>query len=232
METEGRRIHGQAEEAREKGEFVKALEFTDQATTLYQRSGDPLGMAEVHSSRFLTLGHLYEQTQDINYLILAKHAAMASVEIAKESGNQNALALPLFNLAKAQETLGELKNAVTTYREGITTMQDTLPELHNRPSVVADMQVHLATCEYNAGDKPALNRAESALSGLEAANEPSKYNNGVWLSGGHMRISQMLHTDNPQKAREHLENAKTIIDANPELKLRQKQWEKLAQTFT
>ena len=31
MESEGRKIHGQAEQAREDGDFTKALELTDQA---------------------------------------------------------------------------------------------------------------------------------------------------------------------------------------------------------
>lgn len=227
----GRKIHGQAEQARESGDFGKALELTDQAMLAYQKAGDKLGFAEVQSSRFLTLRHLYEQTGDTAYLILAKHSAMASVELAEASGNNEALAIPLFNLAKAQETLGQLDEAVGAYRRAVANITNHPPTVHNRPAVVADFKVHLATCEYKAGDKSALQLAEDALAQLESVDEISKYNQAVWVSGGHMRIAEMLREDHPAKAKDHLQQAKTIIDASPELKLRLGQWEKLAQTF-
>jgi tetratricopeptide (TPR) repeat protein len=157
---------------------------------------------------------------------------LASVTIARESGNKQALALPFFSLARLQEDLGELSDAVESYKEAIANMQNNPPETHKFPAVLADMQIHLATCEYKAGDKTALERAEKALVDLQAAaDEPNKFSKDVWLSGAHMRIAEILKTDNPQKAKNHLQQAKTIIDANPELILRQKQWQRLADTF-
>ena len=41
----------------------------------------------------------------------------------------------------------------------------------------------------------------------------------------------VLKENDPQKAKEHLQKAKEIIDANPDLKLRKAQWEKLAENF-
>ncbi|MBI4036376.1 hypothetical protein HY386_00670 [Candidatus Daviesbacteria bacterium] len=248
MESEGRRLHGLAEQARESGDFTRALELTDQATVSYQQGGDSLGFAEVQASRFLTLRHLFEKTDDKNYLILAKHTAMASVELAQASGDKQALALPLFNLAKAQETLGELPDAVATYQKAVENIINNPPEPHKRAAIVADFKVHLETCAYKAGDKSALERAEKALVELEAVpvlsdedfeaggkklefNQEVAYNKDVWVSGGHMRIAEMLREDDPPQAKEHLQKAKEIIDANPQLKLRLAQWEKLATTF-
>src|SRR5687767_12999022 len=96
-------LHSQAEQSREKGEFVEALKFTDEATVAYQQEGNASGFAEMQASRFLTLRHLYEKTGDRKFLILAKHAAEAGVEIAEEAEDARALALPYSNLAKALE---------------------------------------------------------------------------------------------------------------------------------
>lgn len=230
MDSAARQLHAQAEEARESGDFLKALEYTDKAMILYQQDGDQAGFAEVLASRFLTLRHLYEKTGDRNFLLLAKHDAMAAVEIARESGDKTSLAVPLFNLAKAQDTLGELQEAVKTYHEAVENISNNPPATYNRPAVIADFNTHLAICEYKTGDKTALERVEQALADLEQAEEDS-YNKNVWLSGGEMRIAEILHEDNPEKAKEHLQKAKEIIDADSRLKLRLAQWEKLAATF-
>lgn len=227
----GREIHGKAEQARERGDFLQALQLCDEAMLTYQTEGDNLGFAEVLASRFLTLRHLFEQTNDQKYLILAKHAAQVSVELAESSGDKTALALPYFNLAKSEETLGQIQEAVENYKKALDNATNNPPVPHKieeRPAILADMKVHLATCEYKAGDKSALERAKQALSDLEAHPDIEDYNQHVWVSGGYMRIAEMLKEDNPTEAKKHLQKAKEIIDADPRLKLRLKQWEKLA----
>jgi tetratricopeptide (TPR) repeat protein len=231
MESEGRRLHTEAAKAREEGNFNESLAFNEKALFAYDTANDALGSAEGIACRSITL-RAYANTHDSRRLLtLAKFEMMASVAIARESGDKEALALPLYNLAKLQEDLDELPDAVATYKEAVICMQDNPPERHKHPSILADMQVHLATCEYKAGDKTALKRAEEALHDLESADEPNKYNADVWVSGSHMRIADALKKDNPEKAREHLQKAKEIIDANSQLTLRRQQWEKLAASF-
>lgn len=230
MESQGRALHSKAEQAREQGDFIQALELSDQAMIKYQEENDILGFAEIQASRFLTLRHLYEKTADQNYLILAKHSALSAVEMAKKSGNKKALAIPLFNLAKAQETLEELSEAVNSYKEAVENMTNNPPEEHSRPAVLLDMKIHLDTVEYKNGDKTAESRAENDLAELEKTEEMD-YNKHVWVSGGHMRIADMLRKDNFEKAKEHLQKAKEIIDADPDLTLRKAQWNKLAEKF-
>ncbi|MCL4367404.1 hypothetical protein M1563_04535 [Patescibacteria group bacterium] len=60
----------------------------------YQQEGNTIGFTEVLASRFLTFRHLFEQTQDQNFLILAKSSANSAVEIAKNSHDPQALAVP------------------------------------------------------------------------------------------------------------------------------------------
>lgn len=241
MESEGRRLHGLAAQARERGESVEAVKLAEDAMAAYQKDRDALGFAEALADQFLSLRHLFDKTGDRNYLIRAKHSAMASVEVAESSGDKSALPIPYFNLAKAQETLGQLQEAVTSYKKAVELIISNPPAAHKvpeRPAIVADFKVHLATCEYKqsfstnkAGDKSALERAEAALSDLEANPDISDYNQHVWVSGGHMRIAEMLREDDPEKAKKHLQKAKEVIDSDPKLTIRLSQWQQLAEKF-
>lgn len=222
----GKELHSQAEQAREKGEFVEALKFTDEAMVTYQGEGNVLKFAEIQGSRFLTLRHLYEKTGDRNYMILAKHNAEAGVEIAKNSGDPKALALPYSNLAKALEGLGEYSLAVDAYTKAVENMEKNPAEQHNRPAVLADIRGHMAVAEYKAGDKSAMERAEKALEDLATSDE-MKYNKDVWMSGAYMKMAEALANDNPEKARGYLDKAHQVIEANPELLLRKEQLDKL-----
>jgi tetratricopeptide (TPR) repeat protein len=225
-----RQIHGHAETAREQGKFPEALKFTDEALIAYQEENDALGFAEIQASRFLTLRHLFDKTGYEGYLVLAKFSAMASVEIAQRSNDPKTLALPLYNLAKVQEDLKEFPEAIGTYHKTIDAFTSNPPDQHNRPGVLADMKIHLHVCRYKNGEKEALNDILSAISELEATDEP-KFNKDVWMSGGYMRLAELLKDEDLNKAKEYLQKAKVIIDANPELILRKGQLEKLAQSF-
>lgn len=229
----GREIHQRVEEAREDGRFLDALKFADEATIVYVEDGDLLGLAELQSSRQSTFKQLYRQAGDKNYLILEKHSAESAVEIAEKSGIKEALAIPYHNLGKYYEEAGKHRKAAEFFKKAVQNMKDSPPKNHNRPAVIADIEGHQFAAEYLAGDKNALKRAEQALKELVQSNEEqiSKYNYNVWISGAHIRIATMLREDNPKTAKDHLQKAKEVINANPDLKLRKTQWEKLAETF-
>jgi tetratricopeptide (TPR) repeat protein len=226
----GREIHGQAEHAREAGNFLESLNLLNEATVAYANDKDYLGMAEAQGSVFLALRHLYEQTGEKQYLVLAKHAAMAGVEIAETSGDLTALALPYNRLGSAYVEMGDYKQAVDAFEKALVNMENNPPETHNRPVVLADIKCHLHHAEYKNGDKSALERMLSAMDDIKNGEEV-KYNKDVWLSGAHMKVADMLREDDPEQAREHLQMAKEIIDANADLKLRAGQWEKLNESF-
>jgi tetratricopeptide (TPR) repeat protein len=224
--SRGRQVHIKAEKAREDGRFLEALKFTDEATVLYQEDGDVFGFCDIQASRFITLKHLWEKTGEDNYMILAKHATLAGVEIARKTHKPSALIMPLFRLAQAHETLGEFEEGVECYKEAIENFEKNPPEEHNRPAVLLDMKIHLGVCEYKAGGKIALSRVEKLILELEKTSE-LKYNKDVWLSGAHMKLAEVLKSDNSEASKTHLVKAKEIVDANPKLVLRKKQWEKL-----
>jgi tetratricopeptide (TPR) repeat protein len=226
----GREIHGQAEHEREGGNFLQSLNLLNEAIIAYAQDKDYLGMSEAQGSVFLALRHLYEQTNEKQYLILAKHAALAGVEIAETSGDITALALPYNRLGSAYVEMGDYKQAVDAFEKALVNMENNPPETHNRPVVLADIKVHLHHAEYKNGDKSALERMFSAIDDIKNGEEV-KYNKDVWLSGAHMKVAEMLRGDDPQLAKEHLSKAKDIIDSNPDLGLRLGQWERLAEKF-
>lgn len=228
MDSKGRELHAKAAKAREEGKFLESLDFNDQALFAYDADNDTLGFAEDIACRSITLRVYANLIDSKRILTLAKYEMIGSVSVATESGDKKALAIPLYNLAQLQEDLGELSEAVTSYKEAVSHMETNPPEMHGRPSILANMKVHMATCEYKSGDTSALNRAIQALHDLEKAGEPNKYNKDVWVSGGYLRLADMLRKADTAKAKEYLQKAKEIIDANPELILRKRQWEKLA----
>jgi tetratricopeptide (TPR) repeat protein len=229
-EKTARKVHGESVTATEKGDFIEALRKTDEALVLYQQENDALGFAEIQAMRFLILRHLFDNTCYEGYLILAKFSAMSSVEIAQKSHDPKTLALPFYNLAKVQEDLSQYSEALSSYQSAIDNFINNPPDEHNRPGVLADMKIHLHVCRYKNGEKEALSDILSAISELEATDEP-KFNKDVWMSGGYMKLAELLKDEDSDKAQEYLQKAKVFIDANPELILRKGQWEKLAKTF-
>jgi len=231
MSPTASQIHLKAEEARElKQDFLTSLQLADQATIQYQKENNLLGLAEVQSTRANTLRHLYEQTQAKAFLTLAVHAAQSAADIAQLSNNPTAMALPYHRLGSMLQLTNQFEKAVQAHQKAVDHMSQNPPPGHNRPAVLLDFKNHLYACMYLAGDKQALDKAEQTTAELSQTKE-NQYNKDVWLSGAHMRIANMLKKDNPTKARQHLQQAKQIIDNNPQLKLRLGQWQKLASTF-
>lgn len=219
----GRKAHIAEEMAREEGNFLEALRLSDEATLLYQKEEDAIGLSEIQAARFEIFKHLFEETDDKNYLILAKMAAKTGVKIARNSGKPESLAIPLFCYGKALHLKGKHDKAIETFKEAL----DVLPKSHqNRPSVESDIKVHLAVCEYISGDETALQRAEEALNTLEQTGE-QKYEKDVWVSGGYMKIAEAIYAKESNKGEEYLSKAKDIINSNSDLILRKKQLERL-----
>ncbi len=231
MQQKGRDVHGKAEHARESGNFLEALQLIDEATLLYSSEHDAVGFSELQGSRFLTLRHLFEKTSDSNFLILAKHAAMSAAELAEKSNDPQSIALPYFNLAKAHESLGELPQAIEAYKKAVSAQEQNPNPLHARPAVLNDMKIHLYLCEYKNGQTDALQGAQDSLDSLESDTTEASYTKDVWASGGHMKLAELLKATDLKSAQDHLSRAKTIIDANPDLKLRRAQWDTLSASF-
>jgi tetratricopeptide (TPR) repeat protein len=237
----GKEIHGKVEQTREAGDFWSALKLSYDAIKSYLEEKNYQGLSELHGSIALIYRHIYNQQEDKTdktCLLLAAQSATTGIEIAKFHNLNSAVSLPTFNLAKVQEELGQYGEATETYQDAVDAFIATPPTNdNNRAGVLADMKIHLYTCAFKAGDQSALPKALDAITELENSNEKtvSKYNFVVWMSGGHMRIAEILKTTDLERAKTHLEEARKLIDENiqalPDLKLRKGQWEKLNASF-
>lgn len=230
MESTAKALHSLAEWSREAGHFVEALIHTDEALVEYQKEKNVAGMADILSSRSITLRHLYEQTADTSFLILAKHETMAAIEFGKASEDKTAASMPLFRHAQILEELKEYKAAHSVYEEAVVAFKNNPPENNDRPAVLLDLQIRTALCAVRAGESA---RLDEALELIEKLNETDEYqyNKDVWVSGGYMNVAQILKDTDAARAREYLEKAKKVIDGNEKLTLRKAQWEKLAASF-
>ena len=231
--TIGMDLLNQANKVREKGDPLKSLQLADEATLELQKEGNLPKMAEAQAVRYLALKHLAGSTGDKVYFYLAKQATASAVEIAETCEDKTGLAIPYVNLAKAYLDLEQYDQAVIFYKKALENQINNPSKDHNRAGVVADFKIHLAEAEYLAGDKTAIDRLIKGISDLDASDEKevSIYNYHVWKSGAYMSAAKLLKEDKPESAKEYLEKAKEIIDADPALKVRKTQWEKLAERF-
>jgi len=227
----GRQLHALAEDARERGDFLKALEYTDQATLAYQRDGDYLGLSEVQSSRQSTFKHLYRQTKDPSFLVLEEHAALSAVAIAETSGIPEALGIPYHNLGKYYLEAKRFQEAAHAFHLAVDNLIAHPSKRHSRPSVIADIKGHMYTALYFAGDKSALEKAIAELETLKNADEPSAYSKNAWISGAHLRIAVMAAQENPVMAKEHLKQAKEVIESDDRQILRRQQSKRVEEMF-
>lgn len=221
----GREKHAQAEHAREKEQdFLKSLQLIEEALIIYEKDNDLRGFSEALQSRSSAYKHLYQETETLAYIILAKHDALAGIEIAEGLDDKSSLAMVYQGAGKIYEQLRDWQNAAKYFSKAIEAFTAHPPEENNRPAVLSDMNAHYAFDLYNSGEKKkGLALINKSIQELEKNTEEPKYNRDVWLSGAHMRAATMLTNDNPDLASKYLSNAKEIISKNDELKLRARQ---------
>ncbi|HLC87734.1 MAG TPA: tetratricopeptide repeat protein [Patescibacteria group bacterium] len=130
--VQGRRLHRLAEDAREQGKFLEALELTDRATLEYAKNDDLLGLAEVQSSRQSTFKHLFRRTGKKVFLDLEKFAALSAVEIAQLSGINEALGIPYHNLGKYYFEVKDYGKAAEYFQKAIDNLKQFPSGRHSR----------------------------------------------------------------------------------------------------
>ncbi len=222
--TIGQKLHSEAGSLRESGQFVESLKKLDEAQAEFLSENNYDGFAEVQSARALCLRHLYAQTGEQDYLILAKYSAKSAVEICERRGGH--LSIPYFNLAKVLVQLDQLVEARENYYKAVEAQTNNPMESHNRPAVLLDIKIHLGLCELKMGQGDSAS-VEKLITELIATDE-YRYNKDVWSSGGYMGLAEIFAKSDMGKSQEMLNKASEIINSNPELVIRKKQLVELA----
>ncbi|MDO8270268.1 MAG: hypothetical protein Q7T54_06395 [Candidatus Levybacteria bacterium] len=220
MNNDARGLLMQSEQARERGDFKKSLELLSDAIVAIVEERKEEKLVDALASQALVYRHLSDKTTSKNYLVLAKHSAMASVELARLGSDTTLLSMAIYNLGKVQESLGDDDDALSSYREAV--LLDA-----NRLAMLSEMKTRLSVLEYKKGDTTALERFESSLNDLISAEDKDSYAKCVWLSGAYMHMAEALFETDKNKAKELLDEAGKVIASDMRLKLRKEQLEKL-----
>lgn len=211
---------------REQGHSMEALRYSEQAFGLAVKAGNIPGATEALASQGIDYRLLQEETADTTgaFIGKAKAVALYGVELATKSNKPEALFYPNFELGRTLAAMGDYEGSVKAFKAALEAQPKSTA---NTPSVNADVRLQLEIASYRGGDKDALARAEKVLGELATIEEPDKFSKEVWVSGGHLKLAEGLFATDPVKAKEHLEEAKKIIEANPKLVVRKKQLDKL-----
>jgi tetratricopeptide (TPR) repeat protein len=226
MNSKGRELHEKAAQARELGNILEALHLSDDALSAYDESNDVLGFAEALADRSITLRNHARDTNSKRFLILAKHEVMAAIEIAQQSKDLTALTLPIYNYAKVQEELEEIPQAVASYKEAISHMEQTPPENHNQQAILLDMKIRLFIAEIKNGNTTVEQEIQNLIDQLVADESLDQFTKDVWTSGAYMRLAE-VYKSNPNIFERYISRAQEIAKNNPRLTVRQNQLTKL-----
>jgi len=211
MKHQANQPHQQAEQSREYQDYQVALELAVDSEFSYDEAGDIIGLSEVQATKALTYRQLFKSSKTGYFLVLAKHAALAAVEIANNSGIKEALAIPVFNLAKVYEEIGELDQAIKLYEEALKHIADNPPVHQDREAVKLDFKAHLLIARLSNGERGIEAEIVETLNKIEADNKESKYNKNVWVSGGYLKMAEIL------KEFKYLDIARKIIESDERL---------------
>ena len=222
MTHQANQPHHQAEDAREYQDYQVSLELAVDSELSYDEAGDLIGFSEVQATKALTYRQLFKVSKAGHFLVLAKHAALAAVEVAQNSGIKEALAIPVFNLAKIFEEVGDLTQAIKLYEEALEHIENNPPVHQDRPAVKLDFEMHLLIAKLRNGDKSLEDEIVELLHKIENDEDESDYNKKVWVSGGFLKLAEIL------KEFKYLNEARKIIESDDRLELRNIEWQELA----
>lgn len=209
-----------ADDLREEGLSLKAIDIYNHAIVGYQEAGDYANMVEALTGRLLCWKHLFYKTDDKIYAIFVKTSAQAMLEIAQVYGLTDRMHLIHFLNATAGIQLKDYPYAEKEYAQAIE-----LFPVENAEK--GDWTGQLGAAMYRNGKKAeglAVMLNGIAMIELHRA-EIDSFHFNVWVSGANLRLAKLLRLDSPAESQSFLEKAKAIIDGDDRLVIRKQQLE-------
>lgn len=220
------KLHSKAEQARESDNHQLALELLDGAILKYQKDGNYSGVAEALQSRVLTFRHLFFQTDDFSFAIIAQKEAEASLEIARKHAREK--------ISSSYFRLGECAMLFKNYSEAVLNYQEAIDTFDGSQAEKGDYRYHLGEALVRAGRREiGMKIFLKGLSEIEQGRpDVDPFLANVWQSGAHMKLADLLRDDQPEEARKHFAIAKEIADSDPKLVIRRRQIAELESSFS
>lgn len=219
-------IHHQAEQLREQEKFYQALELYQQVINQYLQNQQTPAVAEALQGMALTYKHLYWQSKNEIFIHLAQGAVATSLQIAASGGNDQLQ-------ANAHHLQAELFELTQNWQEAVDHFQQAMDLYPNQDALLAKYQYHLGAAQYQLGDKTTGKKnLEQGLAQItQAQNKFDQYTLDVWHSGALLALARLLRPDEPELAEQYLKEAQEVIESNPELKIREKQYLRVKEEF-
>lgn len=215
-------LREEGESLREEDKHLEALQVLDKAIIRCHEEKDYETLIDVLKDRTLTFKHLFLQTDDPSFVILARKSAESMLSIAEVFELEHKYSTSYFRLGEIAMIIDDYKSAIDYYEKSLETYSGKLSEK-------GDFRYHLGEAYYRDGQKE--KGKELILEGLreirEGADEWDPFYIHVWESGAHMRLAELLEKDEPEEASKHLKKAKEIAESDEKLVIRRRQIKEL-----
>lgn len=222
----GRDLIAKANQLREADNLLESLQTIEEALVILDKESSFQGFADALQVRVLTYKHLFYLSKNNLFALLAQKDAKASLQIAQEHSLNDFIYTCYFRLGEVFMLTNDYQKAAQNYQQALENFKATDCEK-------GDYTYHLGEALYLSGDKE--KGKKKLFEGLKLIQDNSSqvdpFLAHVWESGAHMRIADLLKDVEPEVAEDHLQQAKQIIDSDPKLIIRKRQWEELVKKY-
>lgn len=223
----GEQLLLQGQQLREQGKTLEALDFLNRALEAFIREQNYSRFAHALLDRAICWQHLYQfNNNDFAFAVLYKKDAEAMLEIVRAKNIRDELAGVYFISGKAQMLFNEYGQAVDFFSKAVENISA------NRKAQKGDWKTNLGKALYLDGNKE--QGIKEILEGTELIKQNSsdadEYTANVWLSGGYLRLAEVLKQDDKSASDKYLAEAKKIIESNSKQIVRKKQLENFIKT--
>ena len=218
----GEKLLLEGQQLREQGRTLEAIDSLNRAINEFAIQHDHARFAHAILDRAICYQHLYQFTgNDFGYAVLYRKDAEAMLTIVEAENIEVERDQAYFMNAKASSIFADYPSAIGFFTRAI----ESMPEA--RAAQKGDWRTNLGKALYLNGEKD--RGVAEILEGIEQvkqhAQDVDAYTSNVWISGGYLRLAELLREDSPQKSEGYLEEAKKIVENDPQQVVRKKQIE-------
>jgi tetratricopeptide (TPR) repeat protein len=223
----GEQLLLEGQRLREAGETLEAIGSITRAIVEFSDEHNRARLAHALLDRAICYQHLCQSHgNDPAFAVLCKKDAEAMLEIAEAEKIEDELDQAYFINAKAALLFGDHTKAVELFRLAIEKISRV------RAAQMGDWRTNLGKAMYLSGEKE--QGIQEILDGVEQVQEFSDevdaYTFNVWVSGGYLRLAELLRLDDPEQSARYLAEAKRIIDSDESQVVRRIQVENFEKT--
>lgn len=227
MNDKANELLKQGQQLRENGQTFEALDAINRSLDFFSYVQDYSGFAHAILDRAICWQHLYQfHNNDYGFAVLYKKDAESMLEIVEAKNITTQEAGAYFINAKAMMLFDNYDQAIENFNLSIAKMTT------DRNAQKGDWQTNLGKAMYLKGKKQ--EGVQLILEGIERvkkySDEIDQYTANVWISGGYIRLAEVLQKDNAKLSEDYLQKAKVIIEADPRQIVRKKQIENYLKT--